>query len=106
MVYFEDVLRGYHEHRKPATKGGDQTTVGYSSDGKYEYKTISSYDKKWDYLREKQGNNIDYYVIKKSGKPLAHSKNLMYKNNSGDSWSQLRPGTKAYDAVKTKVFGD
>jgi hypothetical protein len=101
MVYFEDVLRGHYEHRKPTTKRGDETTVGYSSDGKYELKTIRSYDKKWAYLREKQGNNIDYFVVKQSGKPIGSN-----PADSGDTWFPLRPGTKAYDAVKTKVFGD
>ena len=71
-------------------------------------KYVWNYDKDWIYLRTahvKDGMKKRYFVHKKDETPIKMNSQLMEPQSSGD-YVELRPGTKAYEAVKHKVFKD
>jgi hypothetical protein len=68
---------------------------------------IADHDKNWDYRRiiwKEDGFKKRYYVSKKDNTKLKMNRQLMEPQYAGDVWAELRPGTKAYDAVKRDVF--
>jgi len=70
---------------------------------------INDYDKDWNYLRtmwKQDGFKKKYFVIKKDHTKIKMNRQLMEPQNTDDSYVELRPGTKAYDAVKRDVFKD
>jgi hypothetical protein len=67
---------------------------------------INDYDKAWNYRRTAENGEKRYFVAKKDNTKLKMNRQLMDPQLSGDSYVELRPGTKAYDAVKQDVFKD
>jgi hypothetical protein len=77
----------------------------WGSDG--QETVIADHDKNWDYRRiiwKEDGFKKRYYVSKKDNTKLKMNRQLMEPQYAGDVWAELRPGTKAYDAVKRDVF--
>ena len=64
------------------------------------------FDNDWIYLKTIDATGIHYHVAKKSHKFIKFSNNIMEPQNTADSYVELRAGTTAYNAVKTKVFND
>ena len=68
---------------------------------------IADHDKDWVYRREIEPNGkTKYFVARKDNTKLKMNRQLMRPQDSGDSYVELRPGTKAYKAVKRDVFKD
>ena len=65
-----------------------------------------NFDKDWIYLKTIDETGTRYHAVTKSGKSIKFSNNIMEPQNSEDSFVELRPDTKAYNAVKTNVFKD
>ena len=98
---------GWSRHKHYAN--GDEDIEGTHLDtvdhiGKEFYRY--NFDKDWNYLKRIDKTGTHYFVVKKSGKPIKFSNNLLEPQSSNTDWVELRPGTKPYEAVKTKVFGD
>jgi len=105
LVYIEyDRLGKTYWQRRKLTEKGDLYLWGV--DG-IEY-MVDSFDSKWDYYKKSDlnGGNAKYYVAKKDNSMVKSKVNLVEPQSSGDSYVELKPGTNAYNAVKTKVFGD
>jgi hypothetical protein len=82
--------------------------MSYDWGSKGSDKYIWNYDKDWHYLRTahmEDGMKKRYFVIKQDESPIKMNSQLINPQSSGD-WVELRPGTKAYEAVKHKVFKD
>lgn len=72
-------------------------------------KTVNDYDKDWIYLRTAlvdDGMKKKYWVAKRNNALIQMNSQLMKPQSSGDAYVELRPGTKAYEAVKRDVFKD
>jgi len=68
---------------------------------------INDYDKDWTYSREVDNDGKKrYFVAKKDHTKLKMNRQLMDPQFAGDDYVELRPGTKAYNAVKQDVFKD
>lgn len=105
LVYMEydRVGETYWERRK-LTEKGDLYLWGVDGIAYY----VDSFDSKWNYYKsaDLNGGNAKYYVAKKDNSMVKSKVNLVEPQSSGDSYVELKPGTNAYNAVKTKVFGD
>jgi len=77
-------------------KGDRRDYIETYSNGDVIY-IIETFDPEWIYIKQSDtnGGNVFYYVQKQDGSMI-----------DGQEGVQLKPGTKAYDSVKTKVFKD
>lgn len=77
-------------------KGDRRDVIETYSEGDEIY-FIETFDPEWIYIKKshKNGGNVFYYVQKQDGSMI-----------DGQEIVQLKPGTKAYNSVKTKVFKD
>ena len=83
----------------------DNNSYYWGVDG--QHTVIDDYDKDWTYSREIEPNGkTKYSVARKDNAKLKMNRQLMRPQNSGASYVELRPGTKAYNAVKRDVFKD
>ena len=101
----------YMEYARLSDQYWQQTY--FKGDNSYEWNAdgqeteITDHDKDWVYRRtiwKEDGFKKRYYVSKKDNTKLKMNRQLMEPQSSGDSYVELRPGTKAYDAVKRDVF--
>jgi hypothetical protein len=65
-----------------------------------------NFDKDWVYVKTIDQTGTRYSVLKQDHTAIQFSNNIMDKQTTPDSFVKLRPGTKAYNSVKTKVFND
>jgi hypothetical protein len=82
----------------------------------YAIVNISDHDEKWDYVKHTESGKVSYLVRKHHGNnqvPIGPSVRPFKTKLTGDwlgdygqLYAELIPGTKAYDAVKQKVFKD
>jgi hypothetical protein len=86
---------------------------GYSlhENWKEQYIETDEFDPKWIYRKfvDKTTGSVTYSTAKKDGSMLHLSKSdkLLNPNYThGEMWVDLTPGSKSYNAIKTKVFGD
>ena len=108
ILYVESIVNG-----KPTWErwniSRDMSYI-WGSEGSKKY--MFNYDKDWSYLRTALVDDSmkkKYFVHKNDDIPIKMSSQLMPmagSQSSGDTFVELRPGTKAYEAVKHKVFKD
>jgi hypothetical protein len=104
IVYVENA-KSWNQTKVDLTQGVSGNWYSWGSDGGSSI--IRNHDKNWDYMRQTlKGDKTRYFVIKKDSTKLKMNNQIMEPQSSPEEWAELRPGTKAYDAVKQDVFKD
>jgi hypothetical protein len=101
-------IGGYGWKRWKHYANGDVDITETDLNGKGKEKNFFRYnfDKDWAYVKTIDQTGTYYSVIKQDHTAIQFSNNIMDKQGEPDSFVKLRPGTKAYNSVKTKVFND
>jgi len=104
-VVYEETAKSWNQTKVDLTQGISGNWYSWGSDGGSSI--ITNHDKNWDYIRQTlKGDKTRYFVTKKDGTKLKMNNQIMKPQSSPDEWAELRPGTKAYDAVKRDIFKD